>query len=67
MHEPESYAEVAKDANWSCAMEEEMQALDANVTWDLVDPPQHYKPIGCKWVYKTKYNTDSSINRTRPD
>ena len=21
------------------------------------------KPIGCRWVYKVKYNTDSSINR----
>ena len=38
-------------------------ALDANDTWDLVDPPQHCKPIGCKWVYKVKYNTDSLVNR----
>ena len=43
-------------------MEEEMQALDANYTWDLVDPPRHCKPIGCKQVHKTKYNADSSVN-----
>ena len=44
-------------------MEEEMRALDSNETWDLVDPPRHCKPIGCKWVYKVKYNVDGSVNR----
>ena len=44
-------------------MEEEMRALDVNKTWDLVDPPRHYKPIGCKWIYKVKYNADGSVNR----
>jgi hypothetical protein len=38
MREPESYAEATKDANWHAAMEEEMRALDANNTWNLVDP-----------------------------
>ena len=48
VREPESYAEAAKDANWRAGMDEEMRALDANKTWDLVDPPPHCKPIGCK-------------------
>ena len=39
VREPQSYAEATKDANWHVAMEEEMRALDANDTWDLVDPP----------------------------
>ena len=60
VREPESYAEAAKDSNWCAAMEEEMRALDANETWDLVDPPRHCKAIGCKWVYKVKYNADDS-------
>ena len=63
MHEPESYAEAAKDANWRAAMEEEMRALTSNETWDLVDAPKGVKPIGCRWVYKVKYNTDGSVNR----
>ena len=61
MREPESYTKVAKDANWHAAMEEEMQALYANDTWDLVDAPKGVKLIGCKWVYKTKYNVDGSM------
>ena len=58
VHAPESYAKAAKDMNWCAAMEEKMQALDANDTWDLVDPPQHCKPVGYKWVYKVKYNAN---------
>ena len=32
VHEPESYAQVVKDANWRAAMEEEMRALAENET-----------------------------------
>ena len=39
VRELESYTEAAEDANWHAAMEEEMRALDANDTWNLVDPP----------------------------
>ena len=42
----ESYTEVAKDANWHAAMEEEMHALLENENWDLVDTPKGVKPIG---------------------
>jgi hypothetical protein len=34
-----------------------------NETWDLVDAPKGVKAIGCRWVYKVKYNADGSINR----
>jgi hypothetical protein len=63
VRESESYPEAAEDANWRAAMEEEMHALAENETWDLVDAPVGVKPIGCKWVYKIKYNSDGSINR----
>jgi hypothetical protein len=44
-------------------MEEEMHAVTENGTWDLVDAPVGVKPIGCRWMYKIKYNTDGTINR----
>ena len=62
VREPESYAEAAKDAHWRATMEEEMHTLAENETWDLVDAPKGVKPIGCRWVYKVKYNTDASVN-----
>ena len=63
MRESESYGKAAKDTNWRAVMEEEMHALVENETWDLVDAPKGVKPIGCRWVYKVKYNTDGSVNR----
>jgi len=44
-------------------MDEEMAALDANATWELVALPKDKKPIGCKWVYKVKHNADGFVNK----
>jgi len=44
-------------------MDEEMAALDANVTWELVALLEDKKAIGCKWVYKVKHNVDGSMSR----
>ena len=26
----------------------------SNQIWDLMEPPERIKPIGCKWIYKKK-------------
>ncbi len=44
-------------------MDEEMAALDANATWELVALLKDKKVIGCKWVYKVKHNADGSVSR----
>jgi hypothetical protein len=44
-------------------MDEEMVALDANATWELVVLPRDKKAIGCKWVYKVKHNADGSVSK----
>ena len=43
-------------------MNEEMQALSKNETWDLVPHSPHQKEIGWRWIYKVKYNVDGSVN-----
>ena len=40
-----------------------MQALCKNETWDLVLISPQKKEIGCRWIYKVKYNVDGSVNR----
>ena len=42
VREPETFSEAAKDPRWIEAMNEEMQALCKNETWDLV-PTHHAK------------------------
>ena len=39
---------------WMGAMVEEMESLQKNHTWELVQLPEGKKAIGCKWVYKRK-------------
>jgi hypothetical protein len=44
-------------------MDEEIVALDANATWELVALPKDKKTIRCNWVYKVKHNADGSVNK----
>ena len=60
-HEPTTYAEAAKEECWRDAMRKEIQALEENGTWTLVDLPPGKKAIGNKWVYKIKYHSDGSV------
>ncbi|KAJ9561025.1 hypothetical protein OSB04_006185 [Centaurea solstitialis] len=61
--EPTSYLEASKDQNWIKAMNDEMEALYRNGTWELIDLPKNRKPIGSKWVYKIKYKSTGEIER----
>ena len=49
-------------------MDDEMQSLQKNQTWDLVQLPKGKKEIGCKWVYTKKEGTtgkDSVLFKAR--
>jgi hypothetical protein len=61
--EPICFEDAIGHALWDKAMDEEMAALDANRTWELVPLLEGKKAIGCKWVYKVKHNSDGSISR----
>ncbi|KAK2996013.1 hypothetical protein RJ640_013903, partial [Escallonia rubra] len=59
--EPRSYKVASHDPKWRV----EIDALEANGTWTIEDLPPGKKPIGSKWVYKIKFNSDESIERYR--
>jgi hypothetical protein len=63
--EPESFEEAEKDDSWKRAMEAEIQMIEKNNTWDLVDRPSDKPIIGVKWVYKTKLNLDGSVQKNK--
>ncbi|WVZ57967.1 hypothetical protein U9M48_008291 [Paspalum notatum var. saurae] len=44
-------------------MEEEMNAIEENGTWELVEPPPSCRPISLKWVYKVKRDERGEVVR----
>ena len=63
LHEPTTFRQASQDPLWQKAMNEELDALTKNNTWDLVELPPGKSVVGCKWVYKIKTHADGSIER----
>lgn len=66
LHDPFTLNEALSRADaecWRQAMAEELDSLKKNETWELVDLPSDKRPINCKWVFKTKRNSDGAICR----
>lgn len=61
--EPSSFTQAKKFTEWLDAMNEELKALEATHTWDIVSLPSDKRAIGCKWVYKIKLNADGTLER----
>jgi hypothetical protein len=65
-NDPNSYEEAMRRAHsskWLATMEDEMKSMSANKVWDLEIIPTGAKTVGCKWVYKIKYDSQENIER----
>ncbi|CAH9094843.1 unnamed protein product [Cuscuta epithymum] len=62
-HDPTCFSEANKYLKWRAAMAEEFNALISNHTWDLVPFDASKNVVGSKWIYKTKYLSDGSVDR----
>ena len=63
IEEPKSIEEALKDQEWKEAADSEYQSLMENETWKLVKLPTGRKPVGCKWIFKTKCTSDGKVER----
>ena len=63
LQEPHTYAEAILHPEWQSAIQTEVNALESNHTWTVVPLPPHTKPIGCRYVFKTKLNSDGSLDK----
>ena len=60
---PKTVDDALSSSSWRQAMEEELQALAQNHTWDLVPLPQGKHVVGNQWVYAVKEHSDGSLER----
>ena len=66
--EPSTLQEATSNSDvpqWIAAMQEKIETLHKNKTWELVSLPQGRKPIGNKWIYKIKRNNEDQVERYR--
>ncbi|GKA76472.1 retrovirus-related pol polyprotein from transposon RE1 [Tanacetum coccineum] len=61
--DPRGFKSAAKHAHWMEAMRKELAALHNNDTWTLVPRPENQNVVGSKWLFRTKFCSDGSIER----
>jgi len=60
---PSNVQEALKDPKWSQAMNDEMESLQKNSTWEMTILPKGKRTVGCRWIYIVKFKADGSIKR----
>uniref|UniRef100_A0A6N2KJR5 Reverse transcriptase Ty1/copia-type domain-containing protein n=1 Tax=Salix viminalis TaxID=40686 RepID=A0A6N2KJR5_SALVM len=60
---PSNVQDALADPKWTVAINEELEALQKNNTWELCPLPEGKKTVGCKWVFTVKLKADGSIDR----
>jgi hypothetical protein len=48
---------------WKKAMVEEMDVLDKNEAWDIIEFPVGRKSIGSKWLFKKKFSAQGKVEK----
>lgn len=62
--EPVSDNDAFQDKNaelWQKAMKSEIEYMYFNQVWEIVDPPEGIKSLGCKCIYKIKRGSDGKV------
>jgi hypothetical protein len=50
---------------WIDVMNEEMKSMYDNDVWDIVPLSKDKKTVGCKWIFKTKWDSKGNVKNTR--
>jgi hypothetical protein len=65
MLEPKNFNEASKDDHWVKAMNDELDQIEKNNTWEMVHRPEGKNIIGSKWVFKNKLNEQGQVVRNK--
>jgi hypothetical protein len=61
----QNFEEASKEEDWIRAMNEELDQIEKNNTWELVPRPENKNVIGSKWVFKNKMNEKGQVVRNK--
>ena len=61
--DPTTFESAVKEEKWQKAMDDEINSIEKNDTWELCDLPKGHKTIGVKWVFKTKLNKYGGVDK----
>ncbi|KAA0040718.1 integrase [Cucumis melo var. makuwa] len=56
--DPVTFDEAIQDEKWKIAMDQEIDAIRRNETWELMELMTNKQAFGVKWVYRTKLKSD---------
>jgi regulator of extracellular matrix RemA (YlzA/DUF370 family) len=65
MIEPKSFKEISKSKNWTKTMNEELDHIERNGTWELVPRLKDKNVVGTKWIFKNKLNENGDIIKNK--
>lgn len=60
--DPTGFKTAVRYPHWMDAMQQELDASHRNNIFSLVPHPLNHNVVGCKWIYRIKYNVDGSID-----
>eukprot|EP00253_Pinus_taeda_P021733 PITA_21733 len=63
--EPQNVNEACKDECWVKSMDEELDQIEKNDTWELVPRPHDKNVIGTKGIFKNKLNENGEAIRNK--
>jgi hypothetical protein len=65
MLEPKKFNEASKDDLWVRAMNDELDQIEKNNTWEMVHRLEGKNIIGSKWIFKNNLNEQGQVVRNK--
>ena len=65
-NDPVSFDQAMSGENsdkWLMAMKEELKSMDDNNVWEMTELLKDSKRVDCKWVFKTKRDSQGNVER----
>jgi hypothetical protein len=63
--EPRSFEEAINFEFWMKSMNEELDQIEKNDTWELVPRPKNKNVIDTNWVFRNKLNEDGHVTKNK--